>query len=310
MTADVARLPDPVEPVTGRGALARALALVQSALPHVGKDNVGVVKSEKANYKYSYADLSDVTRAILPALGRVGLAWTALPTMLDGGRFVLRYSLMHTSGESLDGEYPLPDPSRTQPQQLGSALTYARRYALCSVTGVAPSDDDDDAAAAQQRPAAHYDPPPARQPQRPAQPARDWHTEIAEAAGGRDDAALRRLWHEADGLPEVRAAITEAKRAMDAAPAGGEDAALVRPEQTRHMHALWKTGGISDRDERLAITGVLIGRKVASSSDLTAAEADVVIARLREHDKGTGGLYQQMSRWLDEAVTAREDGSA
>lgn len=38
----------------------------------------------------------------------------------------------------------MPDPTRSNPQEIGSALTYARRYALCSVVGIAPAEDDDD----------------------------------------------------------------------------------------------------------------------------------------------------------------------
>jgi hypothetical protein len=66
-----------------------------------------------------------------------------MPTVTEDGRFVLAYELRHTSGELINGSYPLPDPTRTTPQQVGSALTYARRYTLCCVTGVVPDEDDD-----------------------------------------------------------------------------------------------------------------------------------------------------------------------
>ncbi len=77
-------------------------------------------------------------------LGEHGLAWVTRPTVVDG-RFVLAYELRHTSGEAITGEYPLTGGT---PQEIGSAITYARRYCLCSVTGVAPESDDDDAQAA------------------------------------------------------------------------------------------------------------------------------------------------------------------
>jgi hypothetical protein len=64
-------------------------------------------------------------------------------TQFSGDRFVLAYKLLHVSGESVAGEYPLPTGGT--PQALGSAITYGRRYALCAVTGLAPEDDDDDA---------------------------------------------------------------------------------------------------------------------------------------------------------------------
>ena len=62
-------------------------------------------------------------------------------------RVVLAYSLLHKSGGAVAGEYPLPRDG--SPQAIGSALTYARRYALCAVTGVAPGGSDDDGAAAE-----------------------------------------------------------------------------------------------------------------------------------------------------------------
>jgi hypothetical protein len=127
--------------------LTSALASVQKALPHINKGKTATVRSDKGSYSYSYADLGDIAPAIHPLLGAVGLAFVACPTTTEDGRFVLAYSLRHTCGESIDGQYPLPDPAKTTPQQIGSAITYARRYTLCSVTGVVPDEDDDGAAA-------------------------------------------------------------------------------------------------------------------------------------------------------------------
>lgn len=138
--------------------LASALAAFQASLPHVGKDNLAVVKSDKGSYKYTYADLADVSRIVLPALASHGLSFSAKPTLLDG-KFVLEYTLRHTSGETDTGYYPL---SGGTPQQVGSAVTYARRYCLSAITGVV-ADEDGDGQAAQQaatsapRPAEHVD---------------------------------------------------------------------------------------------------------------------------------------------------------
>lgn len=124
--------------------LALALARVQANLPHVHKGKT----ANTGTFSYKYADLSDVAAAIHPLLAAEGLAFTAKPTMTEEFGFVLRYSLMHgPSGEADGGDYPLPDPTRTAPQQLGSAISYGRRYALCAVTGVVPDEDDDGAAA-------------------------------------------------------------------------------------------------------------------------------------------------------------------
>ncbi len=129
--------------------LAAALASVQAELPAVRKGETGEIAGTTRDgrdyrYKYRYADLASVAQAIMPLLGKNGLAFTAWTVMTDAG-FILRYSLLHESGEHLDGEWPLPKDAT--PQQLGSHITYARRYSLCAVTGVAPDDDDDAAAA-------------------------------------------------------------------------------------------------------------------------------------------------------------------
>lgn len=88
-----------------------------------------------------YADLADITKALLPVLGEVGLVWTTAPTIDDAGRFVLRYALTHVaSGEALGGDYTLPSG---KPQDLGAAITYARRFAFCAATNLVADEDTD-----------------------------------------------------------------------------------------------------------------------------------------------------------------------
>jgi hypothetical protein len=160
--------------------LSKALASVQENLPAITKGETAEVKNKdtgKLQYTYQYADLADVSEAILPLLGKNGLAFTAWPT-LDDGRFVLAYALIHESGEERTGVYPLP--SSGTPQQVGSAITYARRYCLCAVTGVAPGGEDNDAADATE---VHMDrpgrPPGTRPPSRPT--ATPVHTQTTGA---------------------------------------------------------------------------------------------------------------------------------
>lgn len=129
----------------GTPALNAAVVKLQGMLPRVAKGANGQVPGKK---DYKYADLADVSESILPLLSKCGLAFTAMPDV-DNGLFGLRYALRHESGEEDGGFYLLPDPRGTAPQQVGSAITYARRYSLCAATGVAPDGDDDDAGAAQ-----------------------------------------------------------------------------------------------------------------------------------------------------------------
>lgn len=133
---------------TDHKSLAAALAAFQQELPKVNRDNQAVIpgKEGKQGYKYLYANLADVSAAVLPLLGKHGLSFSAKPTLTADGRFVLEYALRHASGEEDRGQWPLQ--SGSNPQATGSAITYARRYALQAVTGVAPDEDDDDGAAA------------------------------------------------------------------------------------------------------------------------------------------------------------------
>lgn len=123
--------------------LAAAIAAVQANLPDVRKTETANIGN---SHSYRYADLADVSQAILPLLGKNGLSFVAKPTLTERGQFVLAYKLLHTSGQEEAGEFPL---SGSTAQQMGSAITYARRYTLCAVTGLAPDKDDDGAAAAQ-----------------------------------------------------------------------------------------------------------------------------------------------------------------
>ena len=90
------------------------------------------------SYKFRYADLGAVIEATSEALSSEELAHVAL---IGAGR--LRVMLMHSSGEFLASEAPLPSPEDVGPQKFGSQVTYLRRYLLGPLVGVASEDDDD-----------------------------------------------------------------------------------------------------------------------------------------------------------------------
>jgi hypothetical protein len=120
-----------------------ALLILQADPPLLTKQRQGQV----GNQKTKYADLPAVNAQVLTKLNALGVIWRCVPTLLPDsaqgpGRFVLRYSLLHVSSHtSIDGDYPL---GAGEPQKMGSAITYARRYALLAVTGIAAEDEDDD----------------------------------------------------------------------------------------------------------------------------------------------------------------------
>lgn len=124
------------------GEIAKALAAFQAEAPTVGKSKTADVKSDRASYSYSYADLADITKAAYPKLGSHGLAFTALP---DHGQ--IYGMLIHESGEYLSGNLPIPGSGM---QALGSSITYARRYLFGCLTGIVTEEDDDGQAATQE----------------------------------------------------------------------------------------------------------------------------------------------------------------
>lgn len=125
--------------------LAAALITLQTKLPRITKDD----EAQVGTRTYAYANLATIHDAVMPLLCELGLTWTCRPTLLDTGTFVLAYSLRHAaSGEQETGDYPLPTSG--SPQQIGSAITYARRYTLTAVLGIAPAEDDDDGQGAEQ----------------------------------------------------------------------------------------------------------------------------------------------------------------
>lgn len=122
------------------GALAKAQAGIRSAIkdsvnPHFGK---------------KYADLASVWEACREQLSSNGLAVVQATATAPQG-MVLVTTLLHASGQWIDSEYPVT-PVKNDPQALGSALTYARRYSLSSMVGVAPDDDDGNDASAHDAP--------------------------------------------------------------------------------------------------------------------------------------------------------------
>jgi hypothetical protein len=135
--------------------LAEAMAKAQADMPNPPKDSVN------PHFKSRYADLATVRDTVTPHLTKHGLAVIQLPCELDDHP-ALTTILTHTSGEWVETTIRLR-PGKLDPQGVGSALTYARRYALQSVCGVAAEDDDDGNQGSQ----------PARQPDARPAPAGD-----------------------------------------------------------------------------------------------------------------------------------------
>src|SRR5688572_12756036 len=126
-----------MEPI---GNLAAALAAAQGELPAPKKTKT----AKLGQYSYQYADLADVIEVSKGILAKHSLA-VSQPTAVSERGLNLVTRLMHKSGESIEATYP--PPSGGKPQEMGSALTYARRYCYCAILGIAADSDDDGAAA-------------------------------------------------------------------------------------------------------------------------------------------------------------------
>jgi hypothetical protein len=130
------------------GSLLEAILAVQAQAPKLFKTKTARVKTKTGGeYSYSYADLGVIVDQVGPMMAEQGLVFQAFPTLDAQGRPALRYKLSHApSKESDEDTMPLILP-QSDMQGVGSALTYSRRYALCSVMNLVADEDDDGQAA-------------------------------------------------------------------------------------------------------------------------------------------------------------------
>jgi hypothetical protein len=119
--------------------LAKALAAAQAIMAGARKD------SSNPHFKSKYADLASVWDACREALTANGLSIVQATEPSERQEVVVVTCLLHTSGEWISSRLALP-VQKGDAQGFGSALTYARRYSLAAMVGVAPEDDDGNAA--------------------------------------------------------------------------------------------------------------------------------------------------------------------
>lgn len=120
--------------------LAAALSKAQASITHAQKH------VDNTFFKAKYADLPAVIDAAKSHLSANGLSVTQM-TDIEGDNVVLVTQLNHSSGQWIRSWYPIK-PVKPDPQGMGSAVTYARRYAYSAMVGVAAIGEDDDGNAA------------------------------------------------------------------------------------------------------------------------------------------------------------------
>lgn len=126
-----------------------ALAKAQGAMRNPERNRTVTVKTDKGSYTFDYATLDNIIDTARKALSDNGLAVSQALERDQNGASVMITRILHKDGGVLVNEMPItlpaPDERGRPPkiQELGSIITYARRYALCSLLNIAAEEDDD-----------------------------------------------------------------------------------------------------------------------------------------------------------------------
>lgn len=190
-------------------ALAAALVKAQGVIEGAVKDR------NNPAFKSKYADLSSVWDAVRGPLSDNGLAVAQFPGEAGDGRMSLTTILTHASGEWMRSTMSTP-LAKQDPQGVGSALTYMRRYALSAVLGVCPEDDDGNAASRSA---------PAQQDrQAPRISDEQRHELMALAQAGNADMRKFCTYFRIDAFPDLAAAdFGRAKQLLQSKVGGGSN---------------------------------------------------------------------------------------
>lgn len=191
------------------GALAKALSQAQAELQDAKKDSIN------PHFKSRFASLASVRAAITPTFSKHGLSVAQYNEPCGDKGVCVVTLLMHESGQWLKGRLYVP-VVKQDPQGFGSAISYARRYALGEIANIA-TDDDDDAELASK-------PAPAKAPPAKAEPV--------------DIEALSRALTEAKTAKELADAAVAIGRVKDKL-SDGQLAALrgIREEREKELAA-------------------------------------------------------------------------
>lgn len=114
--------------------------------------SMGAAKKGAKNpfFKSTYADLNSVIEAVKEPLNDNGITILQRHALTEHGP-VVRTTLLHVSGQAIESDTPIITAKEKDPQALGSAISYARRYGLQSLLSL-PADDDDGESAMARKP--------------------------------------------------------------------------------------------------------------------------------------------------------------
>jgi hypothetical protein len=156
--------------------IAAALAKAQASMKNAALNKVN------PHFRSKYADLAGIRDAVVPELAKAGIAMVQAVDV-GGDAIVLRTRLLHASGQWIESVCPVAFTGDMQ--KMGSAITYARRYSLSAICGIAADEDDDaNAATVPAKPAAVVNAPAG---------FADWLADL-EATADEGTAALEKAW--------------------------------------------------------------------------------------------------------------------
>ena len=116
--------------------LATALSKFQGEIKNPGNT------ADNPFFKSKYAPLNEILNVVRPILAKYGLSVIQTPSG-DGQNIILNTTLIHSSGEWIESPELVLKADKATAQGAGSAITYARRYALSAILGISSEDDDD-----------------------------------------------------------------------------------------------------------------------------------------------------------------------
>jgi hypothetical protein len=245
-----------------------------------------IVREHTANtgtYTYKYADLATAAQQGRTVLAEHELAVHQAAHGATLGAVEVTTTVWHSSGQWIEAP-PLTMPAKGGPQDVGSAISYARRYAFMAFLGLATDDDDGAGAQRAAEKAAKPHPLSGRVAEVMTDMKRltDTGKDALKAwADGRKLSGSQLLADE-QWLANVESWLDEfnSRPQVDARDADPSSEGLISSAQIRKMAVSFKEQGITERSDRLAFIVDVVGHPVDSSKELTKGEASQVIEAL------------------------------
>jgi hypothetical protein len=219
-----------------RDQIVPAFVIAQGAFPPIQKNRVVKVRTKGGQeYEFAYATLDAILKAIRPAMAGNGLA---VLQAVDGQ--TVTTLVVHRSGQWFASTIPMKGNNFGGPQEHASALTYAKRYCLMALLGIAAEGEDDDGNAAEGETIIERD----------GLPVGEKKPKDEFQGGPHTLTKLKEMGREFDG------AVLECESVADLSALLAQKEWVTWSRQVRNEHPTWWTGvvgsdikGIEDRIE-------------------------------------------------------------